>query len=438
VAYSVDWIAKVITVPTSDLTLVSGTRYSLDLVDFLGKIRELEASFTEGLWAPQILDHANSRPDFAGIDYVAFDKIINGYTLQITGVATRVDLLGSNNNLIDVFIPTGVSLVPSNSAGKQSVDSGSGVTEQDKEDIAVEVWASVINGAVAGSYGAVVREMSFGGMVHVEAGSGNSGTTYPTGTFGKPVDNITDALVIAVVENLNVLHVHEDIDVPGTANLDGYHLAGTHATKSQITLIAGCSTDRTLFTDCQLTGVGSGQVIVRDSFVQDLSGISGVLFQSALGGTITPSNEPGVENMLVLQCYANASSPAQAPIFDYVNNPDNMVFHDWHGPIRFENKTAAINTAITYANAHITFDSSCTALGTFYVGGTGGVINDNSTAQVYAIGAFTATHLKEMYARLNLDPDVDIDHNPDGSMDSSLFNISSTDVGGGTRRSNRT
>jgi len=437
VAYSVDWIAKVITVPTSDLTLVSGTRYSLDLVDFLGKIRELEASFTEGLWAPQILEHANSRPDFVGVDYVAFDKIINGYTLQITGVATRVDLLGSNNNIVDVLIPTAVAVVPSNSAGKQSVDSGSGVTEQDKLDIAAEVWASVVNGAPAGSYGAVMRELSFGDMVHVEAGSGNSGTTYPTGTFGKPVDNILDAITIATAENLDKLHIHEDIVVPATANIDELQLIGVHATKSQITLTAGCSTDRTLFTDCQLTGVGDGQIITRDSFVQDLSGISGVLFQTAIGGTITPSNQPGVENMLILQCYANASNPAQAPIFDFVNSPDNLVFHDWHGPIRFENKTSAQNTAITYANAHITFDSSCTA-GAFYVGGISGVIQDNSTSAVYDIGAFTATHLKAMYARLNLDPDVDIDHNPDGSMDSSMFNIDSTDIGGGVLRSHRT
>ncbi len=116
-AYSVDWVAKIITIPTSDLTLVSGTRYSLQMTDFLGECRRLEAAFDEGLWAPQILDHTNPKLDFAGVDYAGFDEVINEYTVQVSGVATRVDLLGSNNNIVDVLIPTGVAIVPSNSTG---------------------------------------------------------------------------------------------------------------------------------------------------------------------------------------------------------------------------------------------------------------------------------------------------------------------------------
>jgi len=139
-SYSVNWIAKVVDIPTADLTLVSGTRYSLDMADFLAEIRRLEWEFTEGLWAPAIVDHSNTRIDFAGVNYAPFDDIINGYTILISGIATRVDLLGSNNDIVDVFIATGVSLVPSNSAGLQIVVSGSGVTPGDIDDIRDAVW----------------------------------------------------------------------------------------------------------------------------------------------------------------------------------------------------------------------------------------------------------------------------------------------------------
>lgn len=148
-SYSVDWIAKVITIPTSDLTLVSGTRYQLPMSLFLIEIRRLESEFAEGLWAPQILDHDNPKLDFAGANYAGFDKVINGYTLQVTGLALRVDLVGSNNNIIDVLIATGVSIVPSNSAGLQLVSVGSGLSteEHDKliglpqeDTIAVTTW----------------------------------------------------------------------------------------------------------------------------------------------------------------------------------------------------------------------------------------------------------------------------------------------------------
>ncbi len=126
-AYSVNWIGKVISIPASDLMLVSGNHYQLPMADFLGEIRRLESDFDEGLWAPQILDHTDSKPDFAGADYAGFDEVINEYSVQFTGAVDRVDLLGSNNNLVDILISTGVSVVPSNSAGLQKVSTGSGL-----------------------------------------------------------------------------------------------------------------------------------------------------------------------------------------------------------------------------------------------------------------------------------------------------------------------
>ena len=126
-SYGVDWIAKEVTIPTADLTLVSGTRYSLLMSDFLAECRRLEWDFADGLWAPSIVDHTDTRFDFAGANYAPFDDMINGYTVQFSGVATRVDLLGSNNDIIDILIATGVSVVPSNSAGLQIVSTGSGL-----------------------------------------------------------------------------------------------------------------------------------------------------------------------------------------------------------------------------------------------------------------------------------------------------------------------
>jgi hypothetical protein len=114
------------------------------MADFLAEIRRLEWDFDEGLWAAPILDHTNTRFDFAGADYAPFDEIINGYTVQISGAATRVDLLGSNNNFIDVLTPTGVSVVPSNSAGLQVVQTFSPITQQDKDDIETQVHQHVM------------------------------------------------------------------------------------------------------------------------------------------------------------------------------------------------------------------------------------------------------------------------------------------------------
>lgn len=119
-SYSVNWITKVVSIPTADLVPVVGTRYRLEMASFLSEIRRLEADPAQGLWADQILAHTNATT-LAGVTFAPLDEVINGYTVQFTGAATRVDLAGSNNNLVDVLISTGVAVVPSNSAGLQIV-----------------------------------------------------------------------------------------------------------------------------------------------------------------------------------------------------------------------------------------------------------------------------------------------------------------------------
>lgn len=115
-AYSVDWTGKQVTIPVSDLVLVSGTEYNLSMSSFHKEIRRLESAFDEGLWAPQILDHTNAKT-LSGVPFAPLDEIINGYQIQFGSGPTRVNLVGSNNNIIDVLIVTGISVVPSNSAG---------------------------------------------------------------------------------------------------------------------------------------------------------------------------------------------------------------------------------------------------------------------------------------------------------------------------------
>lgn len=119
-AYSVDWIAKVITVPVTDLTLVSGVNYTFDTEAFWREVRRLEWEFSEGLWAPQAIDYVDSQL-LSGLVYSPIVKLINGYTWQTDGSNINISLIGYNSNLLDFFNPgSGVSVLANNSAGKTS------------------------------------------------------------------------------------------------------------------------------------------------------------------------------------------------------------------------------------------------------------------------------------------------------------------------------
>ena len=115
-AYSVNWVTKVIFIPISDMTSLGGNDYELDADSFWREVRRLEWDFSEGLWADQILRHNNTRT-LAGTTFVPDNEVINGYTFTFDPLAEKVFLVGDNNNLVDVFNFNGVVPVPSNTAG---------------------------------------------------------------------------------------------------------------------------------------------------------------------------------------------------------------------------------------------------------------------------------------------------------------------------------
>jgi hypothetical protein len=161
-AIAVDWPTKVFSVPQGDLTLVSGTLYEMDTeTDFRQLVNAIMAS-EEGIVFDDPISH-NTQYSVAGVVYARKVELINGYSLRFTPDSQwSVRLAGSNNNLFDVengvLVQNQVQVIAQNSAGLQVVTQGSGVTEQDKLDIADRVWdEDLISHLIAGSGAALLK-----------------------------------------------------------------------------------------------------------------------------------------------------------------------------------------------------------------------------------------------------------------------------------------
>lgn len=121
---SVDWASKIINVPQSYLTLVSGTLYELDTDQFRKDLRALESG-EEGIVFDDAHQHI-TQVVLGGVTYARFIIIINGYTVTFEAGAYRVRFAGSNNNILDVANINSTSMASQNSAGLVVVDSGAG------------------------------------------------------------------------------------------------------------------------------------------------------------------------------------------------------------------------------------------------------------------------------------------------------------------------
>jgi hypothetical protein len=141
-AISVNYLNYHIYVPQSYLTPLPGGSYELDVESFRTDLIDWEDS-EDGMAMPRTHNH-NSEVVLSGTTYARAVEILPPYTIDFedTGTPYVVSCKGANHNIADVTNFGGeVSLVINNSAGLQTVVSGSGVTSQDKIDIITGVWA---------------------------------------------------------------------------------------------------------------------------------------------------------------------------------------------------------------------------------------------------------------------------------------------------------
>ncbi len=162
-AITIDWPTKVITIPQADLTFVIGTLYEADTEVIRLALHALSAS-EEGLPFQRIFEH-NTEVTVAGTTFARVIEIINGYSITFTpDTQWSVRLAGSNNNYFDVengiLNQNQVQVIAQNSGGL-IVGEGSGVTAQDKLDIADAVWDEAKAGHItAGTYGAEFQTLA--------------------------------------------------------------------------------------------------------------------------------------------------------------------------------------------------------------------------------------------------------------------------------------
>lgn len=143
-AISVNWITGEITVPKADTTLVQASPEirALDTAQFWLDLKDAEASADGAPWP----DTQVNFPSYTiqGIVYAQAYRIIAPYFVTFEDGQYAVTLDGTNNNILEVATQNQVRLASSNSAGLQIVTQGSGITQQDKDDIENQIFARAV------------------------------------------------------------------------------------------------------------------------------------------------------------------------------------------------------------------------------------------------------------------------------------------------------
>ena len=133
---------RTIFIPQADLTFISAGLYSLDIETFHNDVRTLQTLEVNDIY-PNTHNHTQEGT-LGAVTYPRRVQITTEYQVEFEDGQYRVRLLAGDNNIEDVQVLNQVSVSTFNSAGNTVTTVGSGVTQQDKDDIEAQIFGHVM------------------------------------------------------------------------------------------------------------------------------------------------------------------------------------------------------------------------------------------------------------------------------------------------------
>lgn len=346
-AITVNWGTKVITVPQADLLLVQSTPievYELNINDLRLELRTAE---DDALGIPHSDTHIYTAPlTVAGTTLARVVEILEPYTLTFTpDLAYGVNVVGGNSNVPDRTNPNNVSVRSDNSAGLQDSES--------------------------------LQAASFNGEVTIDITSGITGTTFPRGTQGFPVDNLADAHAIAEARGISRFLVRTSMTLDNEVMNDGYTFRADKVS-TVITAATGADLEQATFMDAQVTGVLGGNNRLVNCEVYDLT-TWGQLRGCGLAGTLTLNGTGGALSQLI-DCHSDVAGggPGQFANIDMNTSGNDLAVRGYVGGLGVLNMNDSLaDVSMDLGSGRVTVASTVVD-GTIVVRGLCEVI-DNST-----------------------------------------------------------
>lgn len=350
-ALSIDPATRVITIPKSDLTPVSGTLYVLNTESFRNAMNAL-LDDEDYIWMPDWAIR-NKPVEVGGVTLAQTIQMINGYSITFDDSggtdAYSVRLEGSNNNLFDIqngiLNQNLVQVIPTNSAGL--------------------------------TYSKQVEDTSFtDARIWYDSIDGIAGTSYPIGTPGTPVDSFADAVAITTGRTMpKRIHLKGLLTMLGTDDLSYWNLKGEGPGAAQLAITSGCTTTNLTVSGALVSGALAGYTNIYDGEIGSLTGVNGDFVDCAITGPIVL--DATTPDLRLTNCQSSVAGTG-TPYID-CNNATNadLSVRGYAGGIEVRNfSTAGSNASFDLLSGRVVLDATCTA-GTIVIRGSG-YVTDNS------------------------------------------------------------
>ena len=318
---TVNWGIKEIFVPKSEMILVQSTPikiYQLNLNDFRKALNDAEDA-EDGIIFLDTHDHVQPI-SVGGVDLARVVSIINDYTITFEDGQYAVNLVGANSNVGDRVNVNQVSVRSANSAGLPDLEA--------------------------------LQTAAFGGAVHYKTGSPYSGTTYPIGTNGYPVNNFPDARLIAAKYNLDTVQSWGDASLGLGDDISYFNFLGQNTLLSSFIIDTLADTYGTHIINASITGSLDGGAILENSNITNLNYVNGEIIGCTLmEGIISLS---GTGDATFKRCMSGKAGQLTPTI---IGSPNvNLIMRGYDGGIELRNFSNGTQSSIDLASGQVKID----------------------------------------------------------------------------------
>jgi hypothetical protein len=378
-AYTVNWVTKLITVPQADLLALGGGIYQLNVLDFRKEVRRLLWTQADGLWAIEAINWIPSVT-IGGTPYAALLEMINGYTIEFEDLQYAVNIIGANSNMGDVTVVNQVSVRPQNSAGLINLD--------------------------------VLLASAYQGIVIYDDVGGQAGATSPVGTVKFPSNNWPETKIIADDNGIKAVQIIGSATLDIANDFTGFTFQGRNNEVDILTVDSVAVVPNAVFRNMAIAGTLDGNSSIECCNVGTLSYVSGRIIDSTLGNgtiTLTPATQADVIN-----CRSGIAGGGvgQTTSIDCAGS-GSLTLRGFIGGVEITNITGSGDISLDITG-RVIFTATCTG-GSVTVRGDC-QIEDNSGVGCDVIDRTSYTRVNELWKRLGLDPDAPLVTNEDGSI----------------------
>jgi len=381
---SIDWDDRIIFVPRNDLTLIQSSPVEvreLNLNWFRLQLKDLEDS-EQGMPFPDTHNH-NTEVNVGGIVLARVVEIINDYTITFEDGQYAVNLVGANSNVGDRVNVNQVSVRSSNSAGLISSPA--------------------------------IEYASYNGGVTVDLTSAYSGTVFPIGTPQQPVNNLTDAMLIAEYRGFSLIYIIGNAVIDSSGSYMNMTFMGESTSRSLLTISANANVEGAEFYECTIQGVLDGDCKCKNCKIMDINYIYGVVESCLLGpGTIILG---GANEAHFLDCWSGVIGEP-LPTIDCGGTGQSLAIRNYNGGLEIKNFTGTTDViSIDLNSGLIRLDETCTG-GYINVRGIGDLIDNSQGSVVDLENLVNNEHIANHVWDENL-----LDHAIENSAGAILYNV---------------